>query len=81
MSIKTDRAVKERATRLAHEIGIPLGTIMNAYLRQFAVSGEVRFDVPLRPTKYLRDLIEESRQDKSKRKPLSYEAFIKELHS
>ncbi len=43
INIKADREVKERAKRVAQELGLPLSTIINAYLRQFIRNKEVHF--------------------------------------
>jgi antitoxin component of RelBE/YafQ-DinJ toxin-antitoxin module len=35
INIKADRAVKEQAQEVAHELGVPLSTVINAYLKEF----------------------------------------------
>ena len=35
INIKTDREVKEEAQRIAKELGIPLSTVVNSYLKDF----------------------------------------------
>lgn len=47
--IKTDKTVKAAAQKTAHEIGIPLATIMNAYLKKFAREKRLEFESPLVP--------------------------------
>ena len=42
LNIKTDKEVKEGAQLLAKHMGIPLSTVVNAYLKEFITSGEVR---------------------------------------
>ena len=44
--IKTDKKVKEAARKVAHDIGIPLSTLINAYLRQVATERRVTFVSP-----------------------------------
>lgn len=39
LNIKTDKEVKERAKKLAMHLGIPLSTVVNAYLKEFVSSG------------------------------------------
>lgn len=39
LNIKTDKEVKERAKALAEHLGVPLSTVVNAYLKEFIVSG------------------------------------------
>ena len=43
INIKADKEVKERAQEVARELGLPLSTVINAYLRQFIRNKEVRF--------------------------------------
>ena len=49
--IKTDKAIKESAQKTAEKIGIPLSTILNAYLRQFVSEGRVEFSAYMPNTK------------------------------
>ncbi len=42
LNVKTDIQVKREAQTLAKHIGIPLSTVVNAYLKEFIASGEVR---------------------------------------
>lgn len=43
LNVKTDKEVKEQAQELAEEIGVPLSTVVNAYLKEFIRTREVRF--------------------------------------
>jgi antitoxin component of RelBE/YafQ-DinJ toxin-antitoxin module len=43
INIKTDKSLRDKAKKMASNIGIPLSTILNAYLRQFTRTGEVHF--------------------------------------
>jgi addiction module RelB/DinJ family antitoxin len=76
LSIKTDKKVKEDAQRAAKELGLPLGTIINAYLRELAREKRVLFSVPPTPNKGLQALLKEIRNDIKKKqksaKPLTY---------
>jgi len=45
INIKADKEVKERAQGVAQELGFPLSTIINAYLKQFIRTKEVHFFV------------------------------------
>jgi len=51
LNVKTDTDVKEEAKRISKELGIPLSTIFNAYLKEFIRDREVRFSLEpqLRP--------------------------------
>ena len=41
LSLKTKKDVKELAELRAQEIGLPLGTVINAFLREFGRTGEL----------------------------------------
>ena len=43
INIKADRSVKQRAQKVARDLGMPLSTIINAYLNQFIRTKEVHF--------------------------------------
>lgn len=42
LNVKTDVEVKAEAQALAKHLGIPLSTVVNAYLKEFVKSGEFR---------------------------------------
>ena len=46
VNFKTDEEIKRQAQILARIIGVPLGSILNAYLREFVASQEVYFSHP-----------------------------------
>ena len=47
ISVKTDKEVKENVQKIAEEIGISLSDVINASLRNFIRTREVRFsDIP-----------------------------------
>ena len=71
ITIKTDRAVKESAQEVAREIGIPLGTVLNAYLRQFVWEKEARFSRMPRMTEKLENIVGEARKDYASGKNIS----------
>jgi len=51
MLIKTNKVLKTKAQRLAKEMGLPLGTLVNNYLKDFVVERRVVFEAPLIPNK------------------------------
>ncbi len=63
LNIKTDKTVKLAAKRAAEELGMPLGTIVNAFLRQFGRDKEIAFSAPYKPTKYLEKIIVASERE------------------
>ena len=51
LNIKTDREIKQEAVKIAGEIGVPLSTVVNAFLKEFVRERKVTFssDPSLRP--------------------------------
>ena len=43
INIKADRETKEKAQKVARRLGMPLSTVINAYLNQFIRTKEVHF--------------------------------------
>ena len=68
INIKADKDIKEKASRTAKQMGLPLSTIMNAFLRQFIEQKSVTFSVPLKPTKWLQRVLIEAEEDWKKGK-------------
>jgi addiction module RelB/DinJ family antitoxin len=64
LNIKTDVSVKRQAQDLARELGVPLSTVVNAYLKEFIREKELRLSASprLRPSveKELKKLIDEA---------------------
>jgi addiction module RelB/DinJ family antitoxin len=85
INIKTDKKLKQEAQEVARELGLPLGTIINAYLRELAREKRVVFSVPPTPNKQLQILLKKLRSEKQNRKNstrlLSYEEAIEHLNS
>ncbi|OGZ93170.1 MAG: hypothetical protein A2131_00480 [Candidatus Sungbacteria bacterium GWC2_49_10] len=71
MSIKADVDVKRRAQKAAKELGIPLSTIVNAYLKQLGREPRVSFVVPLRPNKKTKELLQRASKDLRKGRNIS----------
>jgi addiction module RelB/DinJ family antitoxin len=85
INIKTDKKIKKEAQEVARELGLPLGTILNAYLRELAREKRVVFSVPPTPNKHLQTLLKKIKSDTKKRrklaKPLTYDEAIEHLDS
>mgnify|MGYP001612564726 CR=1 FL=1 len=62
MLIKTNKALKQKAQKLAKEMGLPLGTLVNNYLRNFIVDRQAVFNAPI-PNKKTAAAIEASRKE------------------
>lgn len=56
MALKTDKTVKEQAQKLAKQMGFSLGTLLNAFMRQFVRDKEIAFSAA--PQEKLRPEIE-----------------------
>ncbi len=63
LSLKTKKQVKELAQMRAKQLGIPLGTLVNAFLRNRGQTGEVHFTISEPVTPKMAELIEEMRAD------------------
>ena len=63
INIKADKEVKEGAVRTAKQIGLPLSTVVNAFLRQFIIQKSITFSVPLKPTRWLQEILLEADKD------------------
>jgi len=69
--IKTDKEVKIEAQKTAKELGLPLSTLINAYLKQFINTKEAHFRILPKMTPRLEKLIERVRKDAKMGKNLS----------
>jgi DNA-damage-inducible protein J len=58
--IKTDKEVKLRAQKVAQEIGIPLSTVLNMYLKQIGRERAIAFDLKEVPNKKTARSLKES---------------------
>ncbi len=88
MSVKTDKELKEEAQKLAKKMGFPLGTLINAFLRQFIRDKAVNFSMEpsYRMSKALKKELGEIEKDIKAGKNMSpefddVEEAIKYLHS
>lgn len=84
LNIKTDKRLKAEAQKVAEEIGVPLSTVMNAFLKQFVRDKEITFSANKhRPTPYLIGLIKEAQEEYSTGKVKKFadvESFLADLH-
>ncbi len=64
LNIKTEKKLKEEAKKVAGELGVPLSTVMNAFLKQFVRDKEITLSVnSYRPTPYLEAILEEAQAE------------------
>ncbi len=71
INIKADKEVKEAAVKTAEMMGLPLSTIINAFLKKFIADQSVTFTAPSKPSKMLAKIIEQSESDLKAGKNLS----------
>jgi addiction module RelB/DinJ family antitoxin len=71
INIKADKEIKEGAVRVAQEMGLPLSTIINAFLKQFIRDRKVTFEAPLIPTPKLEKILRKADADIKAGKNLS----------
>ena len=71
INIKADKEVKKRAQQAAEELGLPLSTVINAYLKQFIRSKEVYFSVSPQMTPALEELVGRAEEDLKNSKNIS----------
>ncbi len=56
--LKTDKVLKDEASRTAKELGVPLTTVINAYLRQFVRDRRIILSIePQLSDKKLKELL------------------------
>ena len=60
LNVKTDKDVKERAQVIAKELGLPLSTVVNAFLKQFIREKTVAFSSNYTMTPYLEKVIKKA---------------------
>jgi len=51
VNFKTDAVTKNKAQNIAGKLGIPLSSLLNAYLHELVATGKVHFTVDETPTK------------------------------
>ena len=71
INIKTDKLLKRSAQKVAEEMGLPLGTIVNAYLRNLVREQRVIFSIPPTPNKKTQALLRSALRDMAQKKNLS----------
>ncbi len=66
LNIKTDKSLKEQAKKTAEELGVPLSTAINAFLKQFVRDKELTLSASHKPSAYLRKVLEENEKEIAK---------------
>lgn len=68
INIKADKEIKDRAQKIAKEIGLPLSTVVNAYLKEFVRERSVRFSVEPEVRSEIGKLLKRAHNDYKQRK-------------
>ncbi|MES2226084.1 MAG: type II toxin-antitoxin system RelB/DinJ family antitoxin [Patescibacteria group bacterium] len=71
LTVKVDKQLKARAQKTAEGIGLPLGTVVNGFLRQFVQEQAMTFSIPEIPNASLQKTLKETERDIAARKNLS----------
>ena len=78
LTIKTPKKLRDEAKQVAKEMGLPLGTVMNALLRRFVVEKEITVSVK-DPQRSVQKSIDELRAGKGAVFTGSTDALVDEL--
>lgn len=64
LNVKTDKKLKAEAKKVAEELGVPLSTVINAFLKQFVRDKEITLSAnQYRPTPYLESILEQAQKE------------------
>jgi addiction module RelB/DinJ family antitoxin len=63
LNVKVDEKVKKQAQIVASSFGIPLSTLVNAYLMELAETGQIHFSAVEIMTPKMEKLIEQAEKD------------------
>lgn len=75
INIKTDKAIKDQAQKMAKSLGLSLSDVINASLRNFIRTQEVIFSAVPTMAEELEGLLGAVESDIQNKKPLSYIYF------
>jgi addiction module RelB/DinJ family antitoxin len=63
LNVKVDDQVKKRAQAVASSFGIPLSTLVNAYLMELAETGQIHFSAIEVMTPEMEKIVEEAQKE------------------
>lgn len=63
LNVKVDEQVKKQAQVVASSFGIPLSTLVNAYLNELAITGQIHFSAVEIMTPKMEKLIEQAEKE------------------
>ena len=76
---KTDKKLKQAAQLTAKKMGIPFSAVMNEYMRDFVEKRSIAFSAPLKPTPYLKRILDQGEKDLKTGKNIKTFSSIEEL--
>ena len=83
LNIKVDPELKDRAQEVAEALGLPLGTVINRYLRNFVHEKRVVFEMAPVPNKktaaLLKKLMRDAKLGKNADGPFNYDEAVARL--
>ena len=77
MTIKVDKEIKSDAMEISKDLGIPLGTMLNSFLKQLVLTRSFSVASSLIPTDYLKKILDDSRKEEKKQEKENFT----EVHS
>jgi DNA-damage-inducible protein J len=63
LNVKVDEQIKKRAQEVASSFGIPLSTLVNAYLIELANTGQIHFSTVEPMTEKMERIIEQAQKE------------------
>lgn len=63
INIKADKEVKENAQKIAKDLGLPLSSVINAFLKEFVRSRSISFSAIPKMTPYLENILGKVEKD------------------
>ena len=64
LNVKTDKKLKADAQKVSAELGVPLSTVVNAFLKQFVRDKEITLSAnQYRPTPYLESILNQAQKE------------------
>lgn len=79
INVKTDDTLKKEAQEVAKDLGLPLGTIINNFLKSFVVEKRVVFGEQLEPNIQTQKILDEAISDIKKEKNLTRFDTLEEM--
>lgn len=80
LTIKTDKKLRDAAKKTAHELGLPLGTVVNALMRQFVRDKEITLSARF-PNAETKKAMREAQEHKNVETFSSFEQWEKGMRS